>query len=390
MVSLHLLVEINFSNVASLTLITLVNTVLTVTLIFNVIRITLYVAKPYKFGYDGEIIKILNYRGKLSYRKIKNELENNINKQLSFDTFNYHIRNLVDKNYIQPLNKFNTRRGEKLFYELSGHIKQEIRLGIFRITDNRIVTKQANDERDLLKHMYYVIFYVIAVKPSPIEVDEEYQNNEGVSVEDLTKEYSSVLGYFYLKLTKRSVKRVLKALEHEGLIQKQKCPKSNVIRYVVNSMFGQLLQDCITTFQHDIVLRYNYLWRVRPSKRHEKDIMKVIWDEEYLNEQIIDFQKQRKANKLSSEYRELRKKHSEWVDILDYNIFNSYKNIKITYSQLFENYPVISNQIMKVYFPEFLIKEIQDIDKKYKGKKFPISLKSTFTYQVVLSDFFVC
>jgi len=345
------------------------------------------VAKPYKFEYDEKIIKIINDKGKLSFRLIKDELESNINKQLSFDTFNYHIRNLIDKNYIQPLNKYTTRRGQKLFYELSGPIKQEIRLGIFRITDNNIVTSETNDERELLRHMYYVIFYVIALKPPPIEADEEYQNNDGVTLENLTKEFSSVLGYFYLKLTKRFIRRVLKALEHEGLVQKQKCHNSNVIRYVVNPMFRQLLQDCITTFQHDIVLRYHYLWRVlRPPKSHEKGIMKVIWDEDYLNEQILDFKRQRKANKLSLEYRELCKKHREWVDIFDHNIFNSYKNIKITYSQLFEKYPVISNQIMKVYFPEFLIKEIQEIDKKYKGKKYPISLKSTFTNHFVSSD----
>lgn len=342
--------------------------------------------KPYKYEYDIQIMKILNEKGRLGFRQIKKTLEDKVNKQLSFDTFNYHMKNLVAKNDIQPLNKNNTKKGEKLFYELSLHIKQEIRLGIFRINDNKTFS-EVNAEQDILKYTYYTIFYIIALKPPPIEVDIEYQYKYGVSVEDLTKEFSSVLGYTYLKLTKKLIRRVLGVLEKEGLVQKQKVNNVKEYRYFVNLNFGQFISECITTFQHHIILRYNYLWKMlRAPKYRERPIMRMIWDEDYINEAILDFRKRRNLVKSSPKYKELSKGKKDLVDIFDNTIYDSYIRIKETYSNLFEKYPVISNQILRIYFPDFLIEEVQNIKNKFPNKKYPSPLTATFTNFINLGD----
>ena len=179
-------------------------------------------SKPYKLEYDILIIRILDEKTSLSFRVIKKTLEARINKTLSFDTFNYHMKKLKVKNYIQPLNKNNTRKGQKLFYTLSPYIKQEIKLGIYRISNNEKTSSELEGERERLRHIYYTVFYIIATKPPPIEVNSEYRNNAGVSIEDFTREFSSVLGYSYIKLTKSLLNGVLRALGKEGLIQKKK------------------------------------------------------------------------------------------------------------------------------------------------------------------------
>ncbi|HEX5185575.1 MAG TPA: hypothetical protein VFV86_01690, partial [Nitrososphaeraceae archaeon] len=302
-----------------------------------------------------------------------------LNRTLSFDTFNYHMKKLKVKNYIQPLNKNNIRKGQKLFYTLSQYIKQEIKLGIYLISNNEKTISELEDERERLTHIYYTVFYIIAIKPPPIEVNSEYQNNAGVSIEDLTHEFSSVLGYSYIRLTKVLLSGVLRALEQEGLIQKKKDTNTNHYRYFANSIFEQFISDNITTFETLIVLRYNYLWRVlRAPTERERTIIQLYWGNEYTNEQILNFSRQRKENKLKSEYKELRKKHREWVDIFDHSIYSSYNNIMKTYSNLIEKYPVISSSIIRKFFPKFLIEEIQGINKKYKNKKYPIALPVRF------------
>ena len=88
---------------------------------------------PYNHRYDECIIEALFEDEKLGYRQIKKAIELKINRELSFETYNNHIKKLIEKGHIRIINN-DAKRGQRIFYCLTNMIKQEIDLGIIQFT----------------------------------------------------------------------------------------------------------------------------------------------------------------------------------------------------------------------------------------------------------------
>ena len=184
--------------------------------------------------------------------------------------------------------------------------------------------------------------YVIDVKPPPLVYNAEYDNRPGVTINDLTCEFSTVMGYSYVKLSSTLIKKALTFLENEGLIEKIEIKETKEYCYMPCNGFGRFVQECIGIFQHHVNLRYTYLWRtIRPPKPKERKVLEMVWDKEYVNQQILNFKEELNKNKQTSTYRDLVKDRGEWIDIFDYNIFNEFEKIKKNYSESF--YKVFTN-----------------------------------------------
>jgi DNA-binding Lrp family transcriptional regulator len=326
-------------------------------------------------------LKALFEKEKLGFRQIKKIIEERINKILSFETYSYHIKKLKEDGYIGILNN-DAKRGQKVDYCLTDIIKQEIDLGIFQFNHDKSY-QQLQNIRERKKQIYYKILCAITIKPPLLTYNVDYEDKLGVTIEELSSEFSSVLEYWYIKLNIKIIKEALTFLEKEGLIKKLEI--DNQYRYILAyDKLKDFVTDCITIFQNLITLRYLYSWRaIRRPKPVERRIYEMLWNKENITQQILNLNEIRKENKKSPHHKEILEKNRDWVDNFDFNIYHNFKQLESKYSELYIEYPTITNFILDVYYPKFLRDEIKNITNKNKNKKYPRALMAGHFYDCI-------
>ena len=114
--------------------------------------------RPYAYEYDYFIIELLlTEKQELWERKIKDKLDEKFGIGISFETLDYHLKNLIENEYV-VYTKNGIRRGQKKCIKISKKALEENRLGILRIVrkkDRQINAEEGIEERK--KQTYYII-----------------------------------------------------------------------------------------------------------------------------------------------------------------------------------------------------------------------------------------
>jgi hypothetical protein len=322
----------------------------------------------YKNEYDLYIKEALFEYEKLGYRQLKRIIDLKIDRELSFETYDNHIKKLIEGNYLRIINR-DAKNGQKIFYCLSDITRQEIDLGILQYNHDKTY-QQLQDIREIKIRIYYKILCTIAIKPPLLVVTPEYENYPGVTIKELSNEFTSVLEYWYIKLSVRIIKEALIFLENKGLVKKIKI--DNEYRYILAyDELKDFVMECMEIFKTLVTIRYMYLWRViRRPRLEERRIYEMFWNKDLIKQELAKLNEIRIGNKKSPKYRELKKEKKEWVDNFDFNIYHKFKQLENKYSVLFDKYPTITNLILDVYYPQFLRDEIKSITNKNKNKKY--------------------
>ena len=78
----------------------------------------------YKYALDSLIIEILYTEGSYRYRALKKRIEEPLSHKISFDTYNRHIRRLVENKTLER-----KKEGETVFYLLTEGSKNKLDKG---------------------------------------------------------------------------------------------------------------------------------------------------------------------------------------------------------------------------------------------------------------------
>ncbi|HZI69785.1 MAG TPA: hypothetical protein VFD60_01355, partial [Nitrososphaeraceae archaeon] len=157
-----------------------------------------------------------NYNS-LTYRELKRTIESKkyLDRNLSRDTFNYHIHRIRNGGYIYAENIEPWKLGKKKFFHLSSSTKEQIELNALIIRYNEVNNKREEKilqshhklkKRDQIverhsqleltrKRIYYIIFRVLS-----IETPNRRYKYPGTSVTNIMNGRYDGHAFYYLRL----------------------------------------------------------------------------------------------------------------------------------------------------------------------------------------------
>ncbi len=340
------------------------------------------------------------------------EKDPKINKELSPLTFNYHIRKLEKEKIIIALDKDTHRKGQKLFYSLTKSAQDKLKMGMLKFSFNDDRDFRIQEKEEIAQQTFYKVLCIVGLTllPNPILVEPKrddkqemiirellsitaelsgkprkikpikYKKLVGVSVEDIISNMSSLIAYWHIVPDRQLVESALNFLKKEKLIKEHSLNDEK--RYTLSkSIIGNFISDCIQIFFGVGQVRLRHIWqRIRKPTKLETEYFLLYFPRKDFNDQIKFLKKMLKNNKenldkLRKEYPEKynkKKKNIIWYEqFCDYQLNKSIQFLRKKHSKLFSKYPGIADMLFDIFFPKFLVRDIEKMDKKYKNKKFP-------------------
>ena len=347
----------------------------------------------YKFNYDYAIVYALLRYKYLGYRELKEKIEGqeflNLNKEISTDVFNYHIKKLKENKYIKR-NIVNWIRGKKIPYSLTRMTKKEIELGIFQITYKDTISQEMlsypslvkqeeqttrnyqNNIIETRKKIFQIIVNLASTQAGPIYIDDENELYPGtISIDDIMRGIpgSSPFWHYNFNFSREELEDAFQLLEKEKIISKINIP-SKEPRYIIsNPKLAEFVLECLNLKDGMINIRFHLIRKhVRnpsPLERiyHEFHDGKKHTDSIFYDEVKI-LKENKIKNKQDPNYHKLRQEMIERIEDLDYNIYNYAQEIRKKYKRIFKKYPVITKFVFESVYPLFLQNEIEKTIKK--------------------------
>lgn len=339
-------------------------------------------------------------------------LENDpkIDKVLSPSTFNYHIRKLEKEKIIVALDKDAYRKGQKLFYSLTKSAQDKLQMGILKFSFNDDRDFKIQEKEEIAQQTFYKVLCVVKltwvsslVEPKQDEKEEmirskllsitaelsgkhrkikpiRYKKLVGVSVEDIINNMSALIAYWHVVPDRELVESALNFLKKEKLIKEHYLNNKN--RYTLSkSIIGNFISDCIQIFFGVGQFKLRHTWQqIRTPTKLENEYFLLYFPSKDFSDQITFLKKTLKSNKEKleklrkenpEEYDKKKKKIIENEQFWDYQLYKSIKLLKQKHSKLFLKYPGIADVLFNIFFPKFLIRDIEAADKKYMKMNFP-------------------
>lgn len=346
-------------------------------------------ANDYKFEYDYAIIYALLRYKSLGYRELKEKIEEkeflNLNKKISTDVFNYHIKKLKENKYIKQ-NIVKLVRGKKTPYSLTRITKKEIELGIFQITYRdtisqemlsypRLVKQEEQISRnyqdniiETRKKIFHIIVNLSSTKVGPTYIDEENELYPGtISVDDIMRGIpgSSPFWHLNFKLNKEELEDAFHLLEKEKIISEIKIPSKEPRYIITNPILAQFVIECLRIKDGFMILRFYLIWKnLRNPSPLERRYHEFHDGKKHTDSIFNDVTKILYENKQEPNYNNRKKEVNEQIEDFDYHIDKYAKEIKKKYKRIFKKYPVIAKFIFESVYPPFVQKEVDETVKK--------------------------
>ncbi len=338
------------------------------------------------------------------------EKDPKIDKVISPSTFNYHIRNLEKEEIIIALDKDTYRKGQKLFYSLTKSAQDKLQMGILKFSFNDDSDFKIQEKEEIAQQTFYKVLCVVGLtlvsNPVQQKQDEKeeviitellnitaelsgkprkikpikYKKLVGVSVEDIINNMSGLIAYWHVVPDRELVCSTLNYLKKEKLIKEHYLDDEK--RYTLSkSLIGNFIIDCIQIAFGVGQFKLRHIWqKIRTPTKKENEYFFLYFPSKDFGDQITFLKKTLKSNKEQLE--KLRKENPEEYDknkkniikdeqFWDYQLCKSIKLLKQKHSKLFLKYHGIADMLFNIFFPKFLIRDIEDADKKYMKMDFP-------------------
>lgn len=361
----------------------------------------------YEYQYDHCIAKALFKYEQLGHRELKEKIESQeyLNKTISPDTFNYHLKRMKKHGYIKQKKSKLWKRGQTTPFCLTRRTKQEIELDILQISysdDNnnkdhpktsfsklnkQKLKKQYNDNaydeiKETRKKIIQMILTVQTTKAhTPFPDNDYFQYPNTISINDIMNGVSGIVHFWYLnfKLKREQVQDAFEILEKEKILTRI-ITTENGPRYIISEPnIEKFVIDCLKIRDSLISFRFHFIWKnLRNPSPEEREYFEYYNGKEYtdrlFNDVITHLRQKRKVNKDNSEYKtnlKTRRKLINDMEDMDYNIYEYGNEIKRKYKRLFKKYPILKKMFFESIYTSFVRREIEKTVKKkmkVKGK----------------------
>jgi uncharacterized protein YihD (DUF1040 family) len=342
----------------------------------------------------------------LSLRKLKLIVEKQfLNKIIPEKTFRYHLRKLLNHNYIYELKK-DWKRGQKSPAYLTSTTNEQIRLKTLVIQykgnnkdredeslnsylklKKKHQQTQSRVEIELKRKMiYYIIFHVMS-----IETPNRHYNHPGVSVTDIINARYDGHAFYYLRLEedRSTVEECIKKLRDENIIKEIKIDGEECRYTLVEPIWKDFVKDCSHILEHDIMLRLHTVWRnLRKPKPEERLFEENCWGPEFIDGRMKSVCSALEKNREDVGKRQLEEQAKQFIEVLDYNIVKDIRELRKKYHYLIERYAWTCNEMIETVYPEFIQKEVERVEKnkKTRDKKYPKLLRMCLSDVVGVRD----
>jgi hypothetical protein len=346
--------------------------------------------RGYNYNYDMTIIQALYKYGNVGRRQLKKIIESKeyLNKNISYDTFYYHIKRMLFGEYIcenkdewkrgmtSPLSLTPSTREQVEFntlvirYPVNVQSREKKMLGSYHRLKKRELTTERYELQLKRDRIYYIVFRVLSIK-----APTRHYKYPGVSVTNIINGRHDGHAFHYLRLEdyRALVEECVKHLLKLNVIKELKgLPEHEESRYqFVEILWEEFINDISDLLENDIMLRLNLVWKhLRPPTAQERLYFEWCWGRSAdgkLNNVYNIFQVNKKK------FNHDKKQWKDLVNHLDCNIVDMIKGIDEKYAILVNKHPLIWKTIIETVYPKYLQKEIKNIEEKskYKRGKYP-------------------
>lgn len=346
----------------------------------------------YKYEYDYAIVYALFKYNSLGHRELNEKIESKefLNKEISTEVFDYHIKKMKENKYIKQ-NIAKWIRGKKTPYSLTRITKKEMELGIFQITYKDTISQdtlsyprlvkqeeqaQRNDQDVIIgsrKKIFHIIVNLSSTQIGPTYIDEENVLYPGtISVDDIMRGIPGSAPFWHLnfKFSKEELEDAFHLLEKEKIISKINIPSKEPRYIITNPILAQFVIECLRLKDGFMILRFYLIWKnLRNPSPLERLYHEFHDGKEHTNSVFNDVIKILQENKIKNEldpnhWKRRRKEVIEQLEDFDYNIDKYAKEIKKKCKRIFKKYPVIAKFIFESVYPPFVQKEVEKTTKK--------------------------
>lgn len=339
-------------------------------------------------------------------------LENDpkINKEVSPTTFNNHLKRLEKEKIIVALDKDSWKRGQKRFYTLTKPARDKMVMGTLKFNFNDDKNFIMQEKEEIIHQTFYKVLCIIGLKLIPTYTEPKQDNDDkkmvaelldivneisgkprkikiskrkrivGVSVDDILNNMSGLLAFWHVVPNRNLVENTLDILIKKKIVNQHKL--NGIERYSLSkSLLKNYISDCIQIFFGIGLFRLRYIWQhIRSPTKLENDYFFLYFPNSDFNDKIKSLKKTLSDNKdrleklrceNAKEYTKQKKNIIYNNQFWDYQLSNSIKLLKHEHLKVFEKYPGIADMLFEIFFPKFLISDIETTNAKYKNMRFP-------------------
>ncbi len=322
----------------------------------------------------------------LGYREVKRIIESPhyLNKTISRDVYDYHIKKMKEREELLPKNK-KLNRGQKNPLKLSNKTIEEIRLGIYNINTinkNHYFSQSEFTENEKRKFAYQFLLYSMAQPNNVILV----RDNDGIIKVSLKKfirlhrgsgEFFSNLSY-----SVNLIKYSIKLLHKEKIIEIFKKETDELFNFIDKRLID-FVKDCQMVFDNLILIRMYIQWQnIKKPSKNERNWFELIYGKRTANNKFkktwFNLQNKKSSSNYNSKY---KRGKIETIRNFDVTILKTLKNIEIQYKDIKSKYPSIFAIIIETICPKFYSDHLEQCYRKTmeQGIKIPeiktVSLK---------------
>jgi hypothetical protein len=363
----------------------------------------------YDYNIDHAIIDALfKYdKNSMSQRRFKWIIESKeyLNKVIPKKTFRYHMKKLLNANYIDKENRDNDKHyGKKAPLSLTPSTHEQKSLGTlviqYKENNEEIENKRQNKVYQKLKKrrqetrqraevefkhrmIYYIIFRVMS-----IDTPNRHYKHHGLSVAEIMNARYDGHAFYYLRLEedRSTVEQCIEKLRHENIIREIKIDDEEEFRYIlVEPIWKDFVKDCSELLDDTIMIRLHLVWQnIRKPTPMERLYEEGCWGKRSANGRMNRVCKTLEENRKRIGKRRLKEQTTELIECLDSSIVKDVRELRKKYHNLIERYTWTCNEIIKTVYPEFIQNEVEQIVKneKTKYKNYP-KLQSIFVSDVL-------
>ncbi|WP_148687357.1 hypothetical protein [Candidatus Nitrosocosmicus hydrocola] len=325
--------------------------------------------REYIYYYDDCIKDTLYSQGKLSHSELKRYIEQKfLKKEISADTFGYHVKKLIRDEVIFESSGSSYRRGEKKFYNLTEKTMQEMRLELSIKSLERKSNVIFKNYPDQFAVTYFLTLCTLATKGKWL-ITDNVAYEMGITIKEIREYYGGTFGFSPYYLKEENIAKVISLLVKENIIQRN-VKSLNTDRFFVSDIeLSNFINELIEIFQVYIFPRFFMYWRHIRSPRPKERMFFQIHYGNNVNQKITYLQETLKEKKTKSEYKKMSLDLKYKMYLWDSDLKEVFKEFFNKYSEVKKKHVAITNILLEIFYPEFLREEIKQRPKQYKYKK---------------------
>ena len=363
--------------------------------------------REYNYDYDMAVVHALYRYGSIGRRRLKKIIESKeyLDKNISFDTFYYHIKRMLIGEYISERND-EWKRGKTLPLSLTPTTSEEVDFNSLvirypvnvqskekkilqsyhKLMKKGLMTEKHFKSQLMRSKIYYLVFCVLSIK-----APTRHLTYPGVSVTDIISERKYGHAFHYLRLEdyRTLVEECVKNLLKLNIIKKVNyLSEQEETRFeFVETLWKDFIKDISNLLDGDIRIRLILVWKhLRRPTAQDRLHFEWCWGQN-ANGKLIDVCDIFRVN-MKKKLDHNKKYWKNLIGDFDCNIVDTIKEISKKYEILFNKHPLVWKTIIETVYPKYLQKKIKNIEKtsKYKHSKYSKLKRAIIKDTLVFSD----